>query len=228
MWPLGIYSIGGWPIVSPTHFEHWRVPGPWFSLPHLCPPLIHSPNPLQQVSAIPSLTSNPHITSRVAWFVCAMVCFVPSPPTISSTHPIHPERSQPFLCSCLILTSHQEWTWLGLCALWFALSHLPPPSHPLTQSTPMVSAIPSLMSNPHLASRVAWFVCTMVCFVPSPPTISSTHPIHPDRSQPFLCLHQVLTLHQSLPWLALSPSSPNTLFANLPSQSLHSALACWL
>jgi len=45
MWPLGICSIGGWLIVSPTHFEHWRVPVPWFALPHLCPPLIHSPNP---------------------------------------------------------------------------------------------------------------------------------------------------------------------------------------
>src|SRR5882724_6265035 len=65
-----------------------------------------------------------------------MVCFVPSPPTISSTHPICPDRSQPFLHSCLILTLHQEWTWLGLCAPWFASSHLPPPSHSLTHSTP--------------------------------------------------------------------------------------------
>src|SRR5882724_2227512 len=66
MWPLGICSIGGWLIVSPTHFEHRRVPGPWFALPHLCPPLIHSPNPPQQVSAIHLLAS-----------ILAMVGFVP-------------------------------------------------------------------------------------------------------------------------------------------------------
>src|SRR5882724_9088265 len=37
----------------------------------LCPistcHLIHSPNPPQQVSAIPFLMSNPHLTSRVTW-----------------------------------------------------------------------------------------------------------------------------------------------------------------
>src|SRR5882724_10824509 len=44
-------------------------------------------------------------------------------------------------------------------------------------------------------------VCAMVCFVPSPPTISFTHPNHPDRSQTVLCLHQVLTLHQQWTWL---------------------------
>src|SRR5882724_5113039 len=110
-------------------------------------------------------------------------------------------------------------------APWFALPHLCPPLIHSPNPPQQVSDIPSLTSNPHLASRVAWFVCTMVFFVPSPPTISSTHPIHPHRYQPFLCLHQVLTLHQSLLWLALSPSSPDTLFANPPSQSLHSALA---
>src|SRR5882724_9945549 len=109
----------------------------------------------------------------------ALLCLISTHP--SSTHPIHPNRSQPFLHSCQILNS---------------------------------------------TSRVDWFVCTMVFLVPSPPTISSTHPIPPGRSQPFLCLHQVLTLHQSLLWMALSPSSPNTLFANPPSQSLHNALAC--
>src|SRR5882724_1077048 len=62
----------------------------------------------------------------------ALLCLISTHP--SSAHPIHPNRSQPFLHSCQILTLHQEW--LGLCAPWFALSHLPPPSHPLTQSTP--------------------------------------------------------------------------------------------
>jgi len=109
MWPLGICSIiGSQLIVSPTRFEHWRVPAPWFALSHLHPPLIHSPNPPQQVSAIPSLMSNPHLASRVdlAWFVCTMVCFIPSPPAISFTHPFHPNRSQTVLHLHQVLTLH--------------------------------------------------------------------------------------------------------------------------
>src|SRR5882724_7319933 len=61
-----------------------------------------------------------------------LLCLISTHP--SSTYPIHPDRSQPFLHSSQILTSHQEW--LGLCVPQFALSHLPPPSHPPTQSTP--------------------------------------------------------------------------------------------
>src|SRR5882724_4090358 len=94
-----------------------------------------------------------------------MVCFVPSPPTISSTHPIHPNRSQPFLHSCQILTLHQEWTWLGLCAPWFASSHLPPPSHSLTHSTPTglrqcftcIKSLPCISLSDHFFSHTESF-----------------------------------------------------------------------
>src|SRR5882724_11133641 len=50
----------------------------------------------------------------------------------------------------------------------------PPTPHPLTQSTPTGLSHSSLMSNPHLASRVSWFVCTMVFFASSLPT---PHPL---------------------------------------------------
>src|SRR5882724_3132682 len=82
-----------------------------------------------------------------------------------------------------------------------------------------------LMADSH--SHSIWAlgaVCTMVCFIPCPPAISFTHPFHTNWSQPVLCSHQVLTLYQDWTWLALSPSSPNTLFANPHSSSPPSAL----
>ena len=147
----------------------------------------------------------------------AMVCFASSPPTphpltqstlTGLSHSFTHLKSSPHIKSGLVCVCHSL-----LCPI--SPHHLIHPPNPPRQ----VSAIPSLTSNPHLGSRVDWFVCATVCFVPSPPTISSTHPIHPNRSQPFL------HLHQSLLWLSLSQSSPDTLFANPPSQSLHSALA---
>src|SRR5882724_3387705 len=121
------------PIVSPTHSGNWREPGHAL----LCLISTHpsSTHPIHPNRSQPFLHSCQILnsTSRVDWFVCTMVFLVPSPPTISSTHPIPPGRSQPFLHSHQILTSHQEW--IGLCVPWFCLSHLPLPSHPLTQST---------------------------------------------------------------------------------------------
>src|SRR5882724_11656967 len=81
--------------------------------------LIRSPIPHGQVSASASLTSSPHLASRLdlVWFMCIMVCFVPSPPTISFTQPNHPDRSQTVHCSHQVLTLHQQWTGLGwLCS----------------------------------------------------------------------------------------------------------------
>ena len=54
--------------------------------------------------------------------VCAMVCFVPSPPAISFTHHSHTDRSQTALLLHQVLTLHQQWTWLGLCVPWFVPS----------------------------------------------------------------------------------------------------------
>src|SRR5882724_2378626 len=103
-------------------------------------------------------------------------------------------------------------------------SSLPTP-HPLTQSTltGLSHSFTHIKSSPHIKSSLVCVCHGLLCLISAHP--SSTHPIHPDRSNPFLRLHQVLILHQSLLWLALSPSSPDTLFANPPSQSLHSALA---
>src|SRR5882724_9164577 len=81
--------------------------------------LIHSPIPHGQVSASALLASSPHLTSRLdlVWFMCIMVCFVPSPPTISFTHPSHPDRSQTVHRLHQVLALHQQWTWLGwLCS----------------------------------------------------------------------------------------------------------------
>src|SRR5882724_7778571 len=69
--------------------------------------------------------------------VCAMVCFVPSPPTISFTHPNHPDRSQTVLHSHHVLTLHQQWTWLG----WLC-SHL--------------HLAPCLLILPHTPCTVLW------------------------------------------------------------------------
>ena len=80
-----------------------------------------------------------------------------------------------------------------------------------------------LMANSH--SHSFWgleAVCAMVYFVPCPPTISFTHQFHTDMSQPVLCSHQVLTLHQDLAWLDLSHLCLTPCLLTPPS--LHSAL----
>src|SRR5882724_7529994 len=43
--------------------------------------------------------------------------FALSHATISFTHLSHADRSQPVLFSHQVITLHQDWTWLGLCAM---------------------------------------------------------------------------------------------------------------
>src|SRR5882724_8206126 len=145
--------------------------------------LIRSPIPHGQVSASASLTSSPHLASRLdlVWFMCIMVCFVPSPPTISFTQPNHPDRSQTVHCSHQVLTLHQQWTWLGLCAPWLIPS--PPtilfthPNHPDRSQT--VHCLHQVIT---LHQQWTWLGLCAPWLIPSPPTISFIHPNHPDRS----------------------------------------------
>jgi len=128
-----------------------------------------TPHPLTQSTLTGLSHSFTHVKSspqHQEWIgLCApWFAFVPSPPAISSTHPIHPNRSQPFLHSHQILTSHQEW--IGLCVPWFALS-ISPPSHPLTQSTPTGLSIPLLASILPWLAFVPIFTQHLVCNPPS-------------------------------------------------------------
>jgi len=103
----------------------------------------------------------------------------------------------------------------------------PPTPHPLSQSTPtgLSHSFTHIKSSPCIKSGL--FVCTMVCFVPSPPP-SHHSPIHFQQVSAIPSLASSPHLASILGVVGLSPSSPDTLFANPPSQSPHSALACQL
>jgi len=132
MQPLDICSIGSQAHVSPTHFVHWRVPVPWFTLSHLCPHLIHSHIPPYRSQ--PFLHPCQILTSHQKWTglvcVCTMVCFIPSLPAISFTHQFHLTGLRPVLCSHKVLTLHQYLTgWL--CPHLHRHLVANPPSHSL-------------------------------------------------------------------------------------------------
>jgi len=82
MQSLGNCSISWWPIVTPTPFGPWRLFAPWFASSHVLWPshsLTHSTwTGLSQCFA----RVKPSLASRLdlVWFMCIMVCFIPSPP----------------------------------------------------------------------------------------------------------------------------------------------------
>src|SRR5882724_11100627 len=64
------------------------------------------------------------------WWHNTAPWLVPSLPTISFTHPHHPDRYQTVHRSHQVFALHQQWTWLGLCAPWLIPS---PPTISFTQ-----------------------------------------------------------------------------------------------
>ena len=108
--------------------------------------------------------------------VCTMVCFIPCPPAISFTHLFHTYRSEPVLHSHKVLTLHQDWTRLGLCVPWVALSPLP--SHSLTHSTPtgLSQCFAHIKSSPCIKTGLGWLCLHLH---PTPCLLTLIHPPHP-------------------------------------------------
>jgi len=151
-----LFIVVEWPIVNHSHsFWAWRLFSPWFSSSHV-PRAISFAHPFHtNRSAVlhfdqKALTGNQDWTWL--WFMCIMVCFVPFPPTISFTHPNHPDRVSD--CALLALQSspfHKQWTWLGWICPHLRLT-------PCSLTLPHTPAQGSGLLDLRLCHR--WFGCS--------------------------------------------------------------------